>query len=145
MIREPPENTLTEGTPAMIQTSGILDTYCYGPGDVTRVRRGDSTLWVTLRDCAGRKAEAVYEDCVYWPLLRTGMHLTMVQQVTALQLLRGQSPAALALLRRNAADIHALLTEWESQGLSFYLHTGFFPEREFLIIAGGLRYHENGI
>ena len=46
----------------------VFESYCYGPVDVIKMRKGDSTLWLSLQDSAGRRAEAIYRGCVYWRL-----------------------------------------------------------------------------
>ena len=124
--------------------AGIFDSYCYGPGDLTAVHKGDSTLWLQLTDSAGRTAKAVYRGCVYWQmdLCHTGCHLSMVQQLSARELLMLHSSPALMALQKNTKNVAKLLEHWEKQHLSFYLHWGNFPEGDLLIVAESLDYRE---
>ena len=122
----------------------LLESYCYGPVDLLRVRKGDSTMWLTLRDPVGRRAQAIYHDCVYWRLdeKQTGMHLPLVQRVSARKLLERKNSVTLLALRRNTRNVARLLLDWEAEGLNLYLHLGRRPEQEFLVVARSLVYRE---
>ena len=122
----------------------IFASYCYGPADIVRIRQGDSTMWAFLRDSAGRTAQAVYRGCVYWQLTprHAGVHLSLVQQFTAGQLLMRHGSPALLTLQKNTSNVAKLLNEWEAAGLKFYLHVGSFPEKELLVAAENLDYTE---
>ena len=122
----------------------LIESYCYGPVDLLQIRKGDSTMWLTLRDPVGRKARAVYHNCVYWRLdeKQTGMHLSLVQRITAQELLERKNSVTLRELQKNSSDVTRLLMDWESEGLSFYLHLGLQPEAEFLVVARSMVYRE---
>ena len=125
-------------------TNKLIESYCYGPVDLLQIRKGDSTMWLTLRDPVGRKARAVYHNCVYWRLdeKQTGVHLSLVQRVTAQELLQRKGSVTLRALHKNSSDVSRLLMDWEAEGLSFYLHLGIQPEMEFLVVASSMEYRE---
>ena len=124
--------------------TGMFGGYCYGPADVIRLRKGDSTMWVLLRDSAGKAAEAVYSGCVYWRLERgqTGIHISLVEKLTADQLLQRKYSVTLRALQKNTGDVEKLIREWEAAGLSFYLHIGRKATEEYLVVAENLQYRE---
>ena len=125
------------------RSNDIFDEYCYGPVDIMSLRKGSSTMWLQLQDVLGRKALATYRGCVYWSLdtEQIGMHLPLVCKVSAQQLLTHSSPS-LMLLRRNSSDIKSLLTDWEKDGLNFYVHYGPSKDQEFLVVASSKQYEE---
>ena len=120
----------------------LFDSYCYGPADLLELQKGDSTMWLTLRDSAGKRTEAVYCGCVYWRLDQTGIRLSLVQRVTAQELLERHQAITVRELRKNATDVAGLLQEWEDAGLSFFLHLGSRPGMEYLVVARSLEYRD---
>ena len=125
-------------------THNLFQSYCYGPADLIGVRKGSSTMQLKLRDSAGVLSEAVYSGCVYWRLgeEETGIHLSLVQHVSAEELLRHPDSETMHALLRNADNVPGLLHEWEHSGLSFYLHLGATPENEYLVVAKSLHLRE---
>ena len=122
----------------------LFNAYCFGPADLLQIRKGDSTMWLSLRDSVGRNAIAIYHDCVYWRLdqRQTGIHLSLVQRVTAQELLQQRNSISLLFLQKNTENVEQLLLDWEQAGLSFFLHQGNRPGLEFLVVARSLEYHE---
>ena len=122
----------------------LFDSYCYGPVDLIQLRKGDSTMWLVLKDTAGKRAEAVYHDCVYWRIgpEQAGTHLSYVQRVSAGELQSRKGSISLQALQRNACNVDSLLQDWEEEGLSFYLHIGNKPDQEYLVVARSLEYRE---
>ena len=120
--------------------AGILDGYCYGPADLIRVWKGPSVLWLELTDPSGKRAEAIYEGCVYLPAQKgyAGLHLSLVQQVTAEQLLSRENPDSLLGLPEDSVSERDCLQNWKDQGLKFYIHMG--NQKEFLVVAKNLNY-----
>ena len=127
----------------MRKYSTPLDSYCYGPVDLLKIYKGDSTMWLSLRDSMGKNAEAVYRGCVYWNLDREGTRLSLVQKVSPQDLVQYPDSITMQELRKNATDVPHLLREWDEAGLSFYLHLGSNPGEEFLVAAKSLEYREN--
>ena len=123
---------------------GMFGNYCYGPVDLESVRKGDSTLCLLLREHMGKSARAVYRGCVYWRLgeSETGLHLPLVQRITADGLLRQEASFTLLELRKNSDHVETLLRDWEQEGLQFYLHYGPQPGTEYLVVARSLEYRE---
>ena len=122
---------------AQFMGKGILNGYCYGPADLVRAWKGPSILWLQLCDSVGKQAEAIYEGCAYLPKEKgyAGMHLSLVQQLTASQLRsNGFSGAAAS----DCPLTDALLQKWEKEGMKFYLHIG--TRSEFLVVAKNLNY-----
>ena len=113
----------------------LLDRYCYGPADLLQIRKGDSTMWLSLRDSGGRAAQAIYYGCIYWRLDREYIHLSLVHKVTAQELMAHPQSVTMTELQKNASDVPSLLREWERLGLTFYLHQGTGPEDEYLVAA----------
>lgn len=120
----------------------LFDSYCYGPVDLLRMHKGDSTMWLSLREPNGKKARAVYRGCVYWRTdeLQTGTHLSLVQKLDASALLQKSHAAALQALQKNSRHVEQLVRDWENEGLSFYLHLGSEIGNEFLVVAKSLEY-----
>ena len=127
----------------MRKYSTPLDSYCYGPVDLLKIYKGDSTMWLSLRDSMGKTTEAVYRGCVYWNLDQEGIRLSLVQKVSFEDLVQYPDSITMRELRKNATDVPHLLQEWEDAGLSFYLHLGSYPGEEFLVAAKSLEYREN--
>lgn len=119
---------------------GVLDGYCYGPADLVRVWKGPSTLCLQLSDSAGKTAEAIYEGCAYLPSGRgyTGMHLSLVQEVTAEQLLQRCSGRNGITFKEELGDVKNVLENWEKTGLKLFLH--ICGHTEFLVAAKNLNY-----
>ena len=120
----------------------LFQSYCYGPADLLTLRKGDSTMWLSLRDPAGKLAEAVYHGCVYWQLEQPRIHLSLVQRLSTEELMLHCDSPALRELRKNTSDVEGLLREWESEGLCLFLHLGNRPDAEFLVVARSLEYRE---
>ena len=120
--------------------------YCYGPVDLVGIQKGDNTMWLQLQDSAGRTAKAVYRGCVYWRLEQgwEGMHVPMVQRVTADELISRPDSASVVSLHKNSDDVAGLLREWEAEGLNFYLHFGSEKGSEYLVVAKSVEYKELG-
>ena len=118
----------------------LFNHYCYGPADLLQIRKGDSTMWLSLRDSGGRAAQAIYYGCIYWRLDREYIHLSLVQKVTAQELMAHSDSVTMRELQKNATDVPSLLKEWEQQGLSFFLHQGTEPEDEFLVVAESMEF-----
>ena len=125
-------------------TNALFRSYCYGPADILQVCSWENRLELSLLDLDGAHTRAVYYGCVYRNLDRydAGTHLSLVQKLSAEALLRRQDSPVLSLLRKNADDVEELVRGWESDGLSFYLHCGPFPQKEFLVAAERLEYRE---
>ena len=122
----------------------MLDHYCYGPADLLQIKKGDSTMWLSLRDSNGCAARAEYRGCVYWRLSQAQIHLSLVRRVSAQEIADHPGSATMKALRKNANDVPGLLRQWEQDGLSFYLHSSSSPGEEFLVVARSLRYQEDG-
>ena len=115
-----------------LSETGILGGYCYGPADLVQVWTGPSVVLLQLSDSAGRKAEAIYSGYAYLPEGKgyAGMHLSLVQQVSADQLL------SMEIKKRTLSE--GCLRKWEKAGMKFYLHVG--NQSEFLVVAKNLNY-----
>lgn len=122
----------------------IMGGYCYGPADLNRIEKGDSMMWLQLSTVSGDAATALYEDCVYWRLEKeqTGLHIPLVEQLTADELLKPSHYDTLNELKKNSDNVENLLKSWEKEGLKFYLHYGVNPGSEYLVVAGNLKYRE---
>ena len=120
----------------------LFDGYCYGPADVLKLEKGDSTMWLEVRDAAGKRARVVYEGCVYWRLGPEKIHFSLVREVTVRELLSRPDGISMTALKRNARHVEQLLQEWKRLGLNFYLHLGSLPGQEFLVAAKSLQYQE---
>ena len=120
----------------------LFYTYCYGSVEIKKLRKGDSTMWLSLEDSAGVHSDAIYHGCVYWRLEHAGLHLSLVLRVTASELLANPDSPTIRALQKNASDVPALLREWEAEGLSFFIHLGKEPDEEFLVVAESLEYRE---
>ena len=127
---------------AKVAERKLFDGYCYGPADVVKLEKGDSTMWLEVRDPAGKRAKAVYEGCVYWRLGPEGIHFSLVREVTPEELTGHPDSVSMTALKRNARNVEQLLQEWKQAGLNFYLHLGSLPGQEYLVVAKSLQYQE---
>ena len=122
----------------------LFSSYCYGPADIEAIYRNNNQIILSLMDSAGHYARATYNNCVYWQLERrhTGVHLSLVQQFSARQLLLQHRFPALKILQELTENVAQLLERWEKLGYAFYIHTGSFPESQILIAAQSLDFQE---
>ena len=120
----------------------MLEIYCYGPVDLLSLEKGSDTMWLSVGDAAGRIASVTYHGCVYWRLEEAPphTHLSWVQRVTLTDLLERKDSVTWLALRKNSDDVESLLREWESEGLSFYMHYGSTPDAEYLVAAKSMTY-----
>ena len=123
---------------------GLFGGYCYGPVDLVKVRRIDNSMQLQLRTIKGGIAYANYDGCVYWRLdsSQKGMHIPIVQQMTADELIDRNDSDTLLSLQKNSNNVEKLLHDWEDDGLKFYLHYGTEPGSEYLIAARNMKYRE---
>ena len=136
---------LKEGTGMKANASGnLMSSYCYGPADLLGIRKGSSTMWLTLQDSAGKWAQAVYRGCVYWRLseAQLGSHFSLVQKLSADELLQPCHAVTLRALEENTFHVDKLIREWEEAGLSFFLHFSSRAGSEFLVAAESMEYIE---
>ena len=121
----------------------LFDSYCYGPVDLVDFHYTQDTLKLSLKNYDGQYSEATYHDCLYCQLDQgqIGIHLSLVQHISAQQLLQNKQSIMFLKLQKTTRNVARLLHEWETIGLSFYLHLS--TNSEFLIAAHDLEYHEN--
>ncbi len=120
--------------------------YLYGPATLQKVEKFLHTMRLTLEESFDKAGEALYEDCIYWQidLEHQGTRFLVVEAKSLDALLAGPPSPCLQALYFNTPNIKTLLTQWDKEGMSFFVHYGAHPGEEYLVVAQKLTYRRLG-